>query len=90
MQGMIVALLILAISSNRLEGMAVAKLSSLTAFGTVVPFFNKSDAQYLASSLPSFWAGKAVSENRMLYMLPAFALSATWMWFLSKRYLRKI
>lgn len=87
MQGMIVALLILTVSSNKLEGMAVAKLSTLTILGTVIPFFIKSAIQYVVSALPSFWIGKALLENIPLYMLPAFVLSAIWIWVLFKQYL---
>jgi fluoroquinolone transport system permease protein len=90
LQGMIVALLVLTISSNKLEGMAVTKLSTLTIFGAVIPFFIKSDIQYVISPLPSFWIGKAILENIPLYMLPAFVLSAMWICFLLKQYLRKI
>ena len=39
LQGIVIALLIVTISSNKLEGMAVTKLSSLMMFGAVVPFF---------------------------------------------------
>lgn len=87
---MIVALLVLTVSSNKLEGMAVTKLSTLAIFGAVIPFFIKSDIQYVISPLPSFWIGKAILENMPFYMLPAFVLSAMWIWFLFKRYLRKI
>ena len=90
LQGMIVALLVLTVSSNKLEGMAVTKLSTLTIFGAVIPFFITSDIQYVISPLPSFWIGKAILENMPLYMLPAFVLSAMWICFLFKRYLRKI
>lgn len=90
LQGIIVSLLILALSSNKLEGMAVAKLSSLMLLGAAVPFFARQNAQYAVSLLPSFWIGKAVCENVPLYMLPAFALSIIWICFLLKRYLRKI
>lgn len=90
LQGMIVALLVLTFSSNKLEGMAVTKLSTLTVFGAVIPFFIKSDIQYVISPLPSFWIGKAILENIPLYMLPAFILYAMWICFLFKRYLRKI
>ncbi len=76
MQGMIVALLVLTISSDKLEGMALTKLST--------------DIQYVISPLPSFWIGKAILENMPLYMLPAFVLSDMWICFLFKRYLRKI
>lgn len=90
LQGMIAALLILTISSNKLEGMAVTKLSALTVFGAAVPFFIRSKVQYAISLLPSFWIGKAILENTMFYMLPAFAVSAVWIFFLLKRYLRKV
>ena len=90
LQGMIVALLVLTFSSNRLEGMAVTKLSTLTVFGAVIPFFIKDDVQYVLFPLPSFWIGKAACENLLLYMLPAFALSAVWIFLLLKRYLRKM
>lgn len=89
-QGVIISLLILTLSSNKLEGMAVTKLSSLMIFGAAVPFFIKHNVQYVISPLPSYWIGKAIFENVSLYMLPAFALSAMWICFLLKRYLRKI
>lgn len=90
LQGLIISLLILTLSSNKLEGMAVAKLSSLMLFGAAVPFFIKSGAQYALFPLPSFWAGKAMCENAPLYMLPAFAFSGVWVCFLLRQYLRKI
>lgn len=90
LQGIIAALLILTISSNKLEGMAVAKLSALTILGTVIPFFIQNNLQYILSPLPSFWIGKAACEIKLFYMFPAFALSAMWICFLLKRYLRKI
>ncbi len=90
LQAIITALLILTISSNKLEGMAVAKLSGLMMFGAAVPFFIKGDLQYVLFSLPSFWIGKAACENILPYMLPAFPLSALWIFVLLKRYLRKV
>ena len=90
LQGLIVALLVLTISSNRLEGMAVTKLSTLTIFGTVIPFFIKDNVQYVLFPVPSFWIGKAACGNRLFYMFPAFALSVVWIFFLLKQYLRKM
>lgn len=90
LQGIIVALLILTLSSNKLEGMAITKLSTLAICGAAVPFFIKDNLQYVLIPLPSFWIGKAACENLFLYMLPAFALSAIWICFLLKRYLRKM
>ena len=89
LQGIIVALLVLTLSSNRLEGMAITKLSTLTVFGAAIPFFIRDNIQYVLFPLPSFWIGKAACENILFYILPAFALSAIWIYFLLKRYLRK-
>lgn len=89
LQGVIISLLILTLSSNKLEGMAVTKLSSLTIFGAAVPFFVRHRVQYLLSPLPSFWIGKAVRESIPFYMLPAFALSVIWIALLAKRYLMR-
>ncbi len=90
LQGLIVALLILTLSSNKLEGMAITKLSTLIIFVAVIPFFVKHNAQYLLSPLPAFWIGKAICDDISFYMLPAFILSVLWIWGLSQRYLRKI
>ncbi|HCT90785.1 MAG TPA: ABC transporter permease [Lachnospiraceae bacterium] len=90
LQGLIVALFVLALSSNRLEGMAVTKLSTLTVFGALIPFFIKDNVQFALFPLPSFWMGKAACENVLLYMFPAFALSDLWIGFLLRWYLRKM
>lgn len=86
LQGIIVGLLVLTLSSNKLEGMAVAKLSMLTILGTVIPFFIKDNVQYVLFLLPSFWIGKAACENILLFILPSFALSAIWIYLLLKWY----
>lgn len=90
LQGIMISLLVLTFSSNKLEGMAVTKLSSLMIFGAAVPFFVKDNIQYAASLLPSFWIGKTIYGNAPLYMLPGFALSAIWIWFLLRRYLQSL
>lgn len=85
LQGVIISLLIVTFSSNKLEGMAVSKLSSLMILGAAVPFFIKHKVQYAVSLLPSFWIGKAIVEHVLLFILPAFVLSALWICFLLKR-----
>ena len=90
LQGIITSLLILTFSSNKLEGMAVSKLSGLMIFGAAIPFCLKDNLQYVLFPLPSFWIGKAACEKIWFYMFPAVILSAIWIYFLLKRYLRKI
>ena len=90
LQGIVIVLLILTLSSNKLEGMAVTKLSTLIMFGAAIPFFIKDNVQYILSPLPSFWIGKAAFENSLFYMLPTFPLLFVWIWALLKQFLRKI
>lgn len=54
LQGIIISLLILTFSSNKLEGMAVTKLSALMIFGAAIPFFIKHNIQLVIFPLPSF------------------------------------
>ena len=54
-QAIIVSLMIITLSSNKLEGMAVTKLAALTLLGIPAPFFIDSYYQFLVGFLPSFW-----------------------------------
>jgi fluoroquinolone transport system permease protein len=85
-----VALFIFSFSRNRVEGMAMGKMSGLMLVGLVVPFFVLSDAQYLVAFLPSFWAAKLCVEGNSLLMLPALAVSLVWLWMLGRRFGRKL
>lgn len=70
-QGVLMALLIVSFSSNKLEGMAATKLFSLMIFGAVVPFFVPSPVCFFFAFLPSFWMGKAILENDLLSVFAA-------------------
>lgn len=78
LQGVIIGLLIVKISSNKLEGMAVTKLSSLMILGAVIPWFVPEPFSYAFSFLPSFWMGKAMMEGSLLYLLPSIAAAGLW------------
>lgn len=78
LQGVIVALLVVALSANKLEGMAVTKLSSLIILGAVVPWFVPAPLCFGLFFLPSFWMGKAMLESRLTYFLPSFAAAVGW------------
>jgi fluoroquinolone transport system permease protein len=89
LQGIIVSLLIVTVSSNKLEGMAVTKLSSLIMFGALVPYFVPASLGYYLSFLPSFWTGMAIADNKPIYMLPAGMVSLIWIVILSFKYVCK-
>lgn len=90
LQGVMVALLILTLSSNKLEGMAITKLATFTCVGALIPFFTEHPMQYIVSPLPSLWIGKAICDDGIIWMLLSLALAAAWIALLFKRYLRKL
>jgi fluoroquinolone transport system permease protein len=85
-----VALFIFSFSRNRVEGVAMGKMSGLVLAGLVAPFFVLSDVQYLAAFLPSFWVAKLCMEKNSLFALPALAVSLAWLWMLGRRFGRKL
>lgn len=78
LQGIVTALLIVTLSSNKLEGMAVTKLSALAVLGAAAPYFMPSPICYFLSFLPSFWMGMAIRSEAPVYMLPAVFISGIW------------
>lgn len=85
-----VALLLFSFSHNRVEGMAMGKLSGLLMLGLPAPFFLPSDVQYLVSPLPSFWIAKLCMGRNAIFLLPALLSTLLWIWLLSKKFIRKI
>ena len=60
LQGIIIALLVVTLSSNKLEGMALTKISSLLMLGAIAPYFIPTPYGYLLSFMPSYWTGMVI------------------------------
>lgn len=86
----VLSLLVVSFSHNRVEGMAVSKLSGIMMFGLLVPFFIFSDIQYLFSVLPSFWIAKLCYGEDYLSILPALLTSFLWIAILYRRFEKKL
>lgn len=89
-QGLVETLLVTCLSSNKLEGIAVAKLSGLFLLGVPAPFFLSGPAEYLLSPLPGLWLAKAVLQNNWLYFAVSLLVSGIWAGFLFRRFQRKL
>lgn len=85
-----VSLLLFALSHNRVEGMAIAKLAGLIILGLPVPFFVLSGVQYLFSVLPSFWIAKLCLEQDCLFVLPALLTALLWIVLLYRSFEKKL
>lgn len=90
LQGIIIALLVVTLSTNKLEGMALTKMSSLLMLGAVVPYFIPKPYSFLLSFMPSFWTGMVNTEKSPAYMLPGLLVSLVWLMILWKMLRRKI
>ena len=82
--------MIITLSGNKLEGMAVTKLSALTLLGIPVPFFVKGIFQYVVCFLPSFWVGKAIQNNGYINLLIALLVASIWFYVLISKLLKKL
>ena len=89
-QAIIVSLMIITLSSNKLEGMAVTKLAALTLLGIPAPFFIDSYYQFTVGFLPSFWVAKAMQNEAVLYFSIGLVVALVWYYFLTKRLFRKL
>ena len=89
-QGVAVALLIVALSTNKVEGMAVGKMATLFSIGAFAPYFISGKAQYYLLFLPSFWMAKAIQPGNYSMLIISISLAVLWMVFLSAKFMRKI
>lgn len=89
-QAIIVSLMIITLSSNKLEGMAVTKLAALTLLGIPAPFFIDSYYQFAVGFLPSFWVAKAMQNEAVLYFSIGLVVALVWYYFLAKHLFRKL
>lgn len=90
LSGAISALLAPALAGNKVEGMALVKLSTLVLAGLFLPFFLDGPLQYAAALLPSFWIAKLALDGRAVWLLPMVLTGLGWLWALCRRFARKL
>lgn len=86
----IASMLVIVVAKNKVEGMAMSKLSGLVMIGLFVPFFLFDNTQYLFAFLPTFWVAKLAITREYLYLIPAILCMAIWIVLLLRRYQRKM
>jgi fluoroquinolone transport system permease protein len=84
-----VPLIVISLSSNKVEGMALVKLTSLFLIGLPFPFFIHNYIQYVSSFFPSFWFAKIIL-GEMWAIIPCMILSIIWCMLLYKKFIKKI
>lgn len=88
--GIVTALVVVALSANKVEGMAISKLTGLLSLGLPAPFFITGPLQYLLCWLPSFWISKFVLDKNIMFIIIGFLISLIWIYLLYDKFDKKI
>lgn len=83
-------LIVFSFSNNKIEGLALAKLSGIVMIGIVVPFTISSEVQYYFSLLPSFWIGKLTLDLSLNNFIISFVSILVWIFVLYRKFIRKL
>lgn len=85
LQAIIISMLVVTLSTNKLEGMALTKISSLLMLGAVVPYVMPKPYGYLLAFMPSFWTGAQVTEKQPFFLPVAVMVSGVWILVLKRK-----
>lgn len=87
---LIIAMLVISFAKNKVEGMAMMKLSGLMILGYLIAFFIKEPIGYVAGILPTFWIAKFKLEHQYAYFIPCIIISAVWFVLLAQKLKRRL
>lgn len=89
-QGLLAALMIVTLSSNKVEGLAIGKMASLLSLGLFIPYIVPHQGKYFFSVTPAFWIAESFLQKRESYLLYAAALVACWCLLLFRWFQKKL
>lgn len=87
---LMISIFVVAYAKNKMEGMALVKLSGLLVLGIPVVFFIKSSVQYFFALLPSYWLAKISTTGEVMYFIPMFLISVVFIYALSRRFQKRL
>ena len=90
LSGIVTALLVVAISSNKVEGMAIGKLSGLFGATFFVPLVVKGMIKYVFCLFPMFWIGEWSLSGGGTKLIIAFVEFFVWISILFCRFKKKM
>ncbi len=86
----VVSIMVVGFAKNKVEGMALMKLSGLLIAAVLLPFFVDSYMVFLAGVFPSFWIGYFVRYVHYPSSLIFLVVSVIWILGLFKRFQKKL
>ena len=85
-----VAMLVVGLAKNKVEGMALVKLSGFFFLGYIAAYFVAQPLAFAAGVLPGYWLALMVRGGEALWALPAAAVACAWIAGLYGRFRRRI
>lgn len=86
----ICSMMVVVFAKNKVEGMALSKMSGLIMIGLFIPFLVHNNVQYIFGFMPTFWIAKFAITKQYIYLLPAIGCIALWLKLLAKGYRSEI
>ncbi len=91
MTGIALSTAIVSIAENRVEGLAVSKITGVSLFGLVSIWIIPTPYMYFTAFLPSFWVGKLMLEGVTIVSFSLGILTCMiWIVMFSKKFLKRI
>lgn len=89
--GIALAMMVVSMADNRVEGLAISKLMGISFLGLIVIWFVPKPYSYFCSFLPSFWIGKLIMDGVNPFTL-IIGISTCFIWILlfSRKFLNRI
>lgn len=91
LMGSALAMMIVSIAGNRVEGLAISKLAGVILLGLVTVWFIPAPYAVLTAFLPSFWIGKMMMDGISLFsFIMGLLFSLFWIIFFSRKFQKRI
>lgn len=89
--GLAVALMIVSLAQNRVEGLALSKVAGITLLGLFIAWFVPDIGRWLSAFLPTFWIGELVlGKSLLISLVSGTMISGLWIGVFLRRFLRRI
>ncbi len=89
--GISLAMIVVSLAGNRVEGLAVSKLMGLFFLGLIAVWFIPAPYSYLSAFLPSFWIGKLIMDGTNVFSF-VLGLFSCFIWIIvfTRKFLHRI
>ncbi len=85
-----VAMMVVGLAKNKVEGMALVKLSGFFMLGYLGAYFLKAPLAWASGVLPGYWLGLMARDAAALWALPAALVACGWIALFYLRFNRRI